>query len=64
LKKVTSNRQWCAPMFLNSVGASNYNMLATSTLFTSITVRKYNWTCQKTSIKTLQNNDAWRHKIP
>jgi hypothetical protein len=28
MKKITSNRQWCAQMFLNSVGASNYNMLA------------------------------------
>jgi hypothetical protein len=28
MKKITSNRQLCAQMFLNSVGAPNYNMLA------------------------------------
>jgi hypothetical protein len=28
MKKITSNRQWCAQMFLNSPGASNYNMLS------------------------------------
>jgi hypothetical protein len=28
MKNVTSNMQWCVEMPLNSVGASNYNMLA------------------------------------
>jgi REP element-mobilizing transposase RayT len=28
MKKITSNRQWSAQMFLNSVGGVNYNMLA------------------------------------
>jgi hypothetical protein len=27
MKKIITNRQWCAQMFLNSVSASNYNML-------------------------------------